>query len=321
MAQAMKAVVFEAAGKPADVLALRHVVVPRPSSAEALIRVDARPIQSADIMFIGGRYRIKPQCPQVAGLEGSGTVVSVGAGVSIRFGTRVSFHHPGSWAEFAVVPVERLSIVPEGIPVGTAAQFSLSPITAWALLDELRACKGDWIAINAATSSISQLVRSLARRRGVSVVSIVGPGRRLEDDGPMLHSDVPSLSDSVLDLTSAVPIAGLLDNIGGGAITDMLPAMRQGATIVSFGVLEPAAANIANSDIVCRNLTWKGFGIEHWLANSWDRRASMVHELWSAIGSGAMVLPVRARYGLERFKEAIADARAGDRPGKVLIAD
>ena len=214
MAQTMKALVFDAAGNPADVLALRQVVVQSPGYAEVLIKVDARPVHHADIMFIGGRYSIEPRCPQVAGLEGCGTVVAAGAGVSIRSGTRVSFRHPGSWAEFAVVPVERLYIVPEGVPVASAAQFALDPITAWALLDELRARNGDWIAINAATSGIAQLVRSLARRRGVSVVSIVSPGRRLEDGGPMLHADVPCLSDEVLALTGGVPIAGLLDGVG-----------------------------------------------------------------------------------------------------------
>ena len=312
---------FEAAGKPSEVLALRQVRVPSPSAGEVLIKVDARPIQPADIMFIGGSYRIKPQWPQVAGLEASGIVAAVGAGVSIEVGTRVSFRYPGSWAEFAAVPVERLHIVPAGIAAESAAQFSLNPITAWGLLDEVRANKGDWIAINAATSGIAQLVRDLARLRGVSVISIVRPGRRLEGDGPILPSDTQSLADKVLDLTGGVPLAGLLDSIGGAAIMSMLPAMRQGATIVSFGVLERGAANMANSDIIYRNLTWKGFGIDYWLANSRDRHAAMVDELWRAIASGAITLPVRTRYALDEFQEAIADAAAGDRPGKVLIVD
>jgi hypothetical protein len=47
----------------------------------------------------------------------------------------------------------------------------------------------------------------------------------------------------------------------------------------------------------------------------------MAHELWSAIGSGAVVLPMRARYGLDSVHEAIADADAGGGPGKVLIVD
>jgi NADPH:quinone reductase-like Zn-dependent oxidoreductase len=56
----------------------------------------------------------------------------------------------------------------------------LNPITARALLDELDVKAGDWIAVNAATSSVAQIVRGLARRRKASVVSVVRSGSELE---------------------------------------------------------------------------------------------------------------------------------------------
>lgn len=117
-------------------------------------------------MFIEGRYRIEPALPQVAGLEEAGTVAAAGDGAQTPVGARVAFRHPGSWAEFAAVPEGRLYRVPDEIPSDSAAQFSLNPVTAWALLDELDAQPGDWIAINAASSSSAQLVSGLCRRRG-----------------------------------------------------------------------------------------------------------------------------------------------------------
>jgi NADPH:quinone reductase-like Zn-dependent oxidoreductase len=51
----------------------------------------------------------------------------------------------------------------------SAVQFSLNPVTAWAILDELGVRAGDWSAVNAATSSIARLVHGLWRGRRVNV--------------------------------------------------------------------------------------------------------------------------------------------------------
>ncbi len=316
----MKAVVFDQPGEPEAVLALREVEPRAAGAGEVLVRVDARPIHPADLMFIRGRYRVKPARPQVAGLEGGGVVVASGS-PQIPVGARVAFRSPGAWAALAVVPVDRLWLVPPGIDPEAAAQFSLNPITAWGLLDELRTAPGDWIAINAASSGVAGLVRALASARGLLVVNIVRNAGKMPPGLPTVESDAPGLGDRVLSLTRGQPLAGLLDSIGGSAITSMLPALRPGATIVSYGVLGKDPATISNPEMVYRNLCWKGFGIDHWLATSAARILSMTEELWSAIRSGALALPVRARYPLEDFGRAVADASSADRGGKVLIRD
>lgn len=315
----MKAAVFDAAGKPQDVLSIREVGLPTPRDGEVLVRVDARPIQPADFMFIGGRYRIKPQWPQVAGLEGAGVVVDCGPGASVAPGRRVAFRSPGTWAEYVTVPAGRLHVAPEDIGAEDAAQFSLNPITAWALLDELSANREDWIAINAATSAVAQLVAGLARRRGVQVLGLVRADNQNRLDFVTLTADEEALSEKMLGLTGGTALAGLLDSIGGPTIMNTLPALRTGATIVSFGVLEEQAAPMRNADLIYRNLTWKGFGIDYWLSRSQDRHGAMVDELWDAIRCRDMLLPVRALYSLDDVQVALADAASTGKSGKILI--
>ena len=316
----MKAVVFETAGAAADVLSLREIDVPVPARGEALVRVDVRPIQPADFMFIGGRYRITPHFPQVAGLEGTGVVTAAGPGVSIEVGRRVAFRSPGSWAEFVAVSQDRVILAPTDITAEDVAQFSLNPITAWALLDVVGVQKGDWLAINAATSTVAQLIEQLAHARGVHVVKIVRAGSTSREPA-VLAADVPGLSEKMLKASGGLPFAGLLDSVGGTAIMNVLPALARGATIVSYGTLEGGRANMSNADLIYRNLTWTGFGIDHWLATSTARQAAMVDELWQAIRTGALKLPVRARYTLAEWRAAIADATTAGRYGKVLITN
>jgi trans-2-enoyl-CoA reductase len=178
---------------------------------------------------------------------------------------------------------------------------------------------GDWIAVNAATSSIARLVHGLCRGRRVSVLGIVGPSREAPRDFPVVPDAGVGLSERVLAATGGAPIAGLLDSVGGGAITGMLNALRPGATIVSFGALTRDPAALTNADIIYRNLTWKGFGLDRWLMNSTGRRARMLENVWTAIRDGDVTLPVRARYRLDELGLALADAARQGQSGKVLF--
>jgi NADPH:quinone reductase-like Zn-dependent oxidoreductase len=316
----MRALVFETAGVAADVLSLREVDMPSLSHGEVLVRVDARSIQPSDFMFIGGRYRITPKFPQVAGLEGTGIVTAVAPGVSIEIGRRVAFRFPGCWAEFVAVPEDRVIVAPADVAAEDVAQFSLNPITAWALLEVVEAKPGDWLAVNAATSTVAQLIEQLARARGVHLLKIVRAGSAAREPA-VLAADVQGLAEKMLEVSAGIPYAGLLDSVGGAAIMNVLPALARGATIVSYGALESGTSNMSNPDMIYRNLTWKGFGIDHWLATSKARRAEMMDELWQAIRTGTLKLSVRARYALTEWNAAIADATSAGKSGKVLITN
>ena len=317
--QKMKAVVIESGGDAREVLNVRDVAIPERHSGEALVKVDARPVQPADLMFIGNRYRLKPKFPQIAGLEGSGLIVAVNNDTSFVHGERVAFRYPGTWAEYISVPTRLLYPVPTGVMAETAAQFSLNPITAYGLLDELNLRSGDGIAINAATSSVAQLVAALARLRNIHVVGIVRTEGRIELPFPTVVSEVEDIAKAALSLNDGRPFAGFLDSIGGAVIKNMLPALRQGATIVSYGLLGQSPVQLFNADMIYKNLAWKGFGVDHWLSCSVDRRRVMLDELWAAINGGQVSLPVRSRYSLDQVQRAAADASSVGAFGKVVL--
>jgi NADPH:quinone reductase len=315
----VRAAVFEQAGDPGHVLTVRDVAAPEPGPNEVVVRVDTSVVQPADSMFIRGRYRIQPAFPQVAGLEGTGTVVTAGAGSTIATGTRVAFRHPGAWAERVAVPAGSCYVVPEGVPVDAAAQFALNPVTAWAVLDEVRAERGDWLALSAPRSAVARLVAGIAERRGVRVLGLSRPGRDDGLDGPVLDSSKPDLAAEINLATGGAPLAGFLDSVGGQVVSAVLRVLRPGATIVSYGVLDDAPMTVRNSDLIYRNLTWKGFGIDHWLATATDRRDAMPTELWRLIRDGVLDLPVAARYRLDEIHLAVAAGSKSPPGAKVLI--
>jgi NADPH:quinone reductase-like Zn-dependent oxidoreductase len=304
----MKALVFDRIGDAREVLSLRDIAEPVPGAGEVLIRVEARPIHPADLSFVRGEYRIRPKLPQVAGLSGAGRVVAVGEGVAWKPGTRAAFRWPGAWAELVAVPVGRAIAAPEEVAVEDAAQFPLNPITAWGLLHTADAHAPGWIALTAPSSSVAQLVAVLAARRGLRTVS-VAPARE----------DLASLARRVREATGGEGLAALIDSVGGPVVGQLLPVLRQGATIVAYGALGSEPALVPNAAMVYGNLTWKGFGIDRWLdglsAREYD---DMIAELWEAVRLGRLPLPVRARMPLSAFASALA-AAANGAPGKVLL--
>jgi NADPH:quinone reductase-like Zn-dependent oxidoreductase len=254
----------------------------------------------------------------VAGLEGTGIVAATGAATDIAVGTHVSFRHPGAWAERVAVPAGRCYIVPDGVPLDVAAQFALNPVTAWALLDEAPAAPGDWIAVSAARSAIARIVSRLAEQRGVRTVGLARPAST-EPVGIAVDPTSGDVAARILERTHGAPLAAFLDSVGGALVTAVLPALGPGATIISYGVLDDGPIAIRNSDLVYRNLTWKGFGIDHWLANAGHRRPAMTAELWALLRDGAVRLPVGAHHPLEDIRGALTRATTVAPGAKVLI--
>jgi NADPH:quinone reductase-like Zn-dependent oxidoreductase len=314
----MIAVRFTRIGEPADVLSVEAVPTPVPAAGAALVAVQASVIQPADSMFIRGRYRIRPSFPQIAGLEGTGVVVDA-RDSTIPNGTRVGFRHPGTWAEYIVVPANRCYRVPDGTPIDVAAQFALNPVTAWALLDELAVLPGEWIALSAARSAVARLVAGLAGHRSVEVLGIT---RSMAGDlppYPVIDLDPNSANAEISVQTGGAPLAGFLDSVGGVVLESLIPMLRTGATIVSYGVLDDRPIAVRNSDLIYRNLTWKGFGIDHWLSTHAHVRDAMTAELWKLLEAGVIELPVAAVYALEDIHHAVRAAASTRAGAKVII--
>ncbi len=99
----MKAVQFESLGLPKEVLKVVELPIPEPTAGEVRIKVTKANIIPADIMFIQGMYGIRPELPQVAGFEATGTIDAAGEGVDMPVGMGIIFTGTGVWAEYVCV--------------------------------------------------------------------------------------------------------------------------------------------------------------------------------------------------------------------------
>ena len=110
------------------VAALRTIAAPRPSQGEALVKVAACGLNFADLLMQQGKYQEHPPLPYTPGMELAGTVLALGpdtAGPPI--GSRVAvFSGHGGMAELAVLPVDRLILLPDSLGFDQAAAFQIA---------------------------------------------------------------------------------------------------------------------------------------------------------------------------------------------------
>src|SRR3954471_16308555 len=110
MSETFKAAVYETHGNPAEVLRIADLPLPDPGPDEVVVKMNAAPINPADLNSIEGKYPIKAALPATPGMEGAGVVIEKGTSVrDLAIGTPVILPHSfGTWREVAVIAGDKL---------------------------------------------------------------------------------------------------------------------------------------------------------------------------------------------------------------------
>src|SRR5260370_8485756 len=172
----MKAIQFEQYGEPAKVLAVQERPLPEPGKGEVRVRILASPINPSDLLFVRGHYAgVQPHFPSPVGFEGVGIVDVLGPQVHRSVpGQRVAVINGkgGNWADYVVVPTERLLPVPDDLPDEQVASFLINPASAIVMLRHVLAIpQGEWLLQSAAGSEIERSIIKLANHNGIPPIN------------------------------------------------------------------------------------------------------------------------------------------------------
>jgi NADPH2:quinone reductase len=242
--------------------------------------------------------------------------------VGQRVATGGSF---GAWAELVVAPAAGLVPVPEGIGDEAAAQLVSMPFSAIALLDFLDVSEGDWIVQNAANGAVGRLVSQLAAARGVHVLGLV---RRAEGVAELAEQGIDNVvatdddgwRERVRAIVQDAPVVAGVDSVGGASAGDVVSLLAEDGVLVVFGAMASPTLEIGSGDVIFKQVVIKGFwGSKVFGAMSRDKRAELMGELVTGIGSGALTLPVEKVFALEDIAEAARASQAPGRRGKILL--
>jgi NADPH:quinone reductase-like Zn-dependent oxidoreductase len=326
----MRAVRFERFGEPGEVLALVELEPPALAAGQARVRVSLRPINPADLLTIRGRYGSLPQLPATPGREGTGTVLAVeGGSDELKPGDRVVIlDETGTWQEEITIDARRLVVVPAALGEEAAAQAFLNPLSAWAMLEELRIPEGGWLLQSAAASALGKLVGQMARERGLRTLNIV---RRADqatalqtlgaDEVVVWPDDDKPLSDRVRQAAGG-DVRYALDAVGGRLGGEMINCLGSGGVMLVHGSLaHPETMPVSSGRFLTRSLILRGFWLNEWLSRTpLELQRNAVTSILADMAAGALRAPdVEATYDLAAVHEAVAHAERS-REGKILLS-
>jgi NADPH:quinone reductase-like Zn-dependent oxidoreductase len=324
----MRAVRFAAFGDPAEVLAVEDIPTPEPGPGQALVRMRVRPINPSDLFAIRGQYGLLPRLPATAGMEGSGVVAALGAGVTqFQVGQLVApLGASGTWQEYIVADAGALLPVPPALDERQAAMLLVNPTTAWLLLHEvLQVEPGAWILQNAANSAVGRFVIQLSRRAGFRTINVV---RRRDVVDELLaegadaviceaDEDVPA---RVREITGAKGAPYALDSVAGLSGSRLVQALAPGGTMVVYGAISREPLTIDAGAMLFRGTAVRGWWLSRWFRMaSREQVGALFGNILPLIADSTLRAPVAAEYALADVYRAVAAAEGSQRNGKILL--
>lgn len=326
----MKRLQISEFGRPETVVQLVECEAPRPEAGQVLVAMEAAPINPSDLLLIRGRYGHRPPLPAELGTEGVGRIIGVGTAVApSRVGERVliipALRH-GTWQDQVAVEADDAVPVDPGADALQLAMLGINPMTADLLLRNfVDLPPGAWVGQTGGNSAVGSYVVALARQAGLRSVSVV---RRPETVPALLEGGAdavvvrgPQLADDLALALGDERISLLIDAVAGDAVTDLVPWLAHGSTLVSYGGMSGAPVVVSPADLIFRDIRVRGFWQKHWLdATPREEIIASYARLGALVADGVLQTPVAATYSLEQDKVALAHASQTGRAGKVLFA-
>ncbi|MCX7782907.1 MAG: quinone oxidoreductase [Meiothermus sp.] len=167
----MKAIRVHQTGGP-EVMRLEDIPTPAPGEGQALVRLQASGVNFIDTYKRSGSYSVPT--PFTVGEEGAGTVEAVGPGVSsVQPGDLVVYSNvQGGYAEYALVPAEKLVKVPAGLSPKIAVAGMLQGMTAHYLTHSTYPLKaGETCLVHAGAGGVGLLLIQMAKMIGATVIT------------------------------------------------------------------------------------------------------------------------------------------------------
>lgn len=236
----MKAIMLKRTGHP-RVLELQDVPEPVPRAGEVRVHLRYTGINYAEILSRKGLYRWAPKRPYVLGMEGSGVIETVGAGVDpSRVGQKVMVGTQyGCYAEKVVVPQERAISAIESLTMEENAAFGVNYMTAWVALIELaRLQVGEKVVVTAAAGGVGTAGVQLATRLGSQVYGLAGSPEKADLVRSLGAADAidytaPDWQQRLREMTGGVDV--VLETVGGSVYRSCLELLNPFGRIVVAG--------------------------------------------------------------------------------------
>jgi len=320
----VRAVIATGAGGP-DVLSVGEVEDPRPGPGEVLVEVVATAVNRADTLQRQGHYPPPPGASEVIGLECSGRIAELGAGVEgWQVGDEVcALLAGGGYAERVVVPVGQVMPVPSGVSLVEAASLPEVAATVWSnVFMTAHLDKGERLLVHGGGGGIGTMAIQLAAARGAEVFTTAGSPETLELCRSLGATRAISYRDEdfVEVLTEAGGADVILDNMGAKYLGRNVSALATGGRLVIIGMQGGSRAELDINALLRKRASVTATSLRSRpLAEKAQICCGVVEDVWPLVAAGRVRPIIETTMPLEDVARAHQLMDDGGRAGKIVL--
>lgn len=303
----------------------------RPENGEVLIEISCAGVNRADLLQAAGNYPPPPGASDVLGLEVSGRIAALGAGVSKwRVGQEVcALLSGGGYAEYVTVPAGQVMPIPSGVSLHDAAALPEVACTVWSnLVMAAHLTPGEVLLVHGGASGVGTHAIQVAKERGCVVAVTSGSTEKL-DLCRELGADILINyrdEDFVERLRKATDGAGadvILDIMGAAYLDRNLDALATDGRLVIIGMQGGIKGELNIGKLVGKRLAVIGTALRGRPVDGPHGKSAIVdavvESVWPMIADGDVRPVIGARFPIAEVGEAHRALTSGEVSGKVLL--
>ena len=323
----MTAIEISTPGGP-EVLVATQRPVPTPGHGELLLKVAFAGVNRPDVIQRKGLYPPPPGASDLPGLEVSGIVVSVGAGVDPELlGTRqCALVSGGGYAEYCLARADVCLPVPAGMEMAEAAALPETLFTVWHnVFERGYAAPGETILIHGGTSGIGTMAIKLGKLFDLNVIVTCGSddkcaaAKAIGADHAINYNSADFVAE-VKAITDGAGVHLVLDMVAGGYVARNLQCLREDGRHVTIAVQGGMTAELNMAYIMSRRLMLTGSTLR---PRTTEFKALLAQEIsatvWPMVCDGALRPEMDRIFPLNDAAGAHAYMESGAHVGKILL--
>lgn len=311
-----------------EVLVPRTCPVPTPGEGEVLVRVAYAGVNRPEALQRKGLYAPPPGASTILGLEVSGEVVSLGAGVTRwKVGDPVcALTNGGAYAEYVVVPQGQVLPVPEGVSMLEAAALPENFFTVWANVFQ-RGClrRGESLLVHGGSSGIGLTAIQLAKAFGARVLCTVGNAEKAAacmaaGADIAINYRGQDFVDVVLKVTEDLGVNMVLDMVGGSYVERNLRALAVEGRLVQISFLESSRPELDWTPLMAKRITFTGSTLRpRSLVDKTLIGQELVEQVWPLLSAKRVAPVIHRVFPLQAASQAHALMESSEHIGKIML--
>jgi NADPH:quinone reductase len=318
---AMKALVISRLGGP-EVLEVRSMLDPAPSTGQELVQVEAGGINFADIMSAQGGYPGTPKPPLVAGREF--------CGIRIADGQRVmGYMQWGAFAERVAVSSQLLWPVPANWSAEEGAAFPVNYFTAYfaywkaGLLEPNAGQATPRVFIHAVAGGVGTAAVQIGKILGIEMYGTSSAEEKLDRTKKLglqhgINYKQRDYEEAIKDLTHGEGVDAVFEMLGGEHTAKSVRCLRDFGRVIVYGAATGQPGLLDPRILYAKGASVHGLWLTYLSANR-DLMNQAWKQLSSWTGQGLLRPVVGKVFALEKASDGYQLLLDGKNFGKVVL--